>query len=88
VKAALDSSSFMRMGPVMRWFTGNIGFHHIHHLNAHIPFYRLPEAYKAIPALRKAKTTSLAPADIVRCFRLKVWDPERGRMVGYRELAA
>ncbi|MCW5900749.1 MAG: fatty acid desaturase [Flavobacteriales bacterium] len=88
VKAALDSSSFMRMGPVMRWFTGNIGFHHIHHLNAHIPFYRLPEVYRAIPALRQAKTTSLAPADIVRCFRLKVWDPDRGRMIGMREMAA
>src|SRR5690606_36099801 len=41
VKAALESSSYMRMNPVMQWFTGNIGFHHIHHLNTHIPFYRL-----------------------------------------------
>lgn len=86
VNAALGSSSHMRMNPVMQWFTGNIGFHHIHHLNARIPFYRLPEVYKAIPELQMAKTTSLMPGEIIRCLRLKVWDPERGRMISLREL--
>lgn len=89
VKAALDSSSYMRMGPIMQWFSGNIGFHHIHHLNAHIPFYRLPEVYKAIPELRTgAKTTSLWPKDVIACFRLKAWDPALQRMVSKRELQA
>jgi len=87
VNAALGSSSYMRMNPVMHWFTGNIGYHHIHHLNARIPFYRLPEVFKALPALQKAKTTSLMPGEIIRCFRLKWWDPQLGRMVGFRELA-
>jgi omega-6 fatty acid desaturase (delta-12 desaturase) len=87
VNAALGSSSYMRMHPIMHWFTGNIGYHHIHHLNARIPFYRLPEVYKAIPALQKAKTTSLMPGEIIRCFRLKVWDPDLGRMIGFREMA-
>lgn len=87
VNAALGSSSYMRMSKVMHWFTGNIGYHHIHHLNARIPFYRLPEVYKAIPALQQAKTTSLMPREIIRCFRLKLWDPERGRMIGFREMA-
>ncbi|MEJ0001536.1 MAG: fatty acid desaturase [Verrucomicrobiota bacterium] len=41
-KAALESSSYMKMGPVMAWFTGNIGYHHIHHLNAKIPFIDCP----------------------------------------------
>src|SRR6266700_997616 len=50
-KAALESSSFMKTNPVMAWFTANIGYHHIHHLNARIPFYRLPEAVAAIPEL-------------------------------------
>lgn len=87
VKAALDSSSYMKMNPVLQWFTGNIGFHHIHHLNAHIPFYRLPEVYWAIPELReKAKLTSLWPWDVVACFRLKAWDPALQRMVTRREL--
>jgi len=87
LKAALASSSYMRMNPVMQWFTGNIGFHHIHHLNAHIPFYRLPEAFKGIPELRTAaKRTSLKFKDIAACFRLKAWDPVNQRMVGMREL--
>jgi omega-6 fatty acid desaturase (delta-12 desaturase) len=87
-KAALDSSSFMRTGPVMAWFSANIGFHHIHHLNHRIPFYRLPEAFAALPELRAARTTSLAPREILRCLRLKVWDVETGRMVGLKELRA
>lgn len=89
LKAALASSSYMRMNPVMQWFTGNIGFHHIHHLNAHIPFYRLPEAFKAIPELRTAAIrTSLRPWDVIACFRLKAWDPALQRMVTMRELRA
>lgn len=84
-KAALESSSYMEMGPVMRWLTGNIGFHHVHHLNPTIPFYRLPEAMAAIPELQDARVTSLRLRDIAACFRLKLWDPRAGRMVGYRD---
>jgi len=68
--------------------TANIGYHHIHHLNSRIPFYRLPEAMQAIPELQHAKTTSLSPLEIVRCFRLKVWDPERNRMIALSEIRA
>jgi omega-6 fatty acid desaturase (delta-12 desaturase) len=85
-KAALESSSFMKTGPVMGWFTANIGYHHIHHLNARIPFYRLPEVFHSLPELRTPKTTSLHIADIVRCLRLKVWDVEAQRMIGLREV--
>lgn len=82
-RAALESSSYMKMGPIMNWFTGNIGFHHVHHLNQQIPFYRLPEAMEKIPELQHPYETSLAIKDIVACFRLKVWDAEKGTMVGY-----
>ena len=85
-KAALESSSHLKTGPLMSWFTANIGYHHIHHLNHRIPFYRLPEIYRAIPELQKAKTTSLHPRDIFRCLRLKVWCVETQRMVGVRGL--
>jgi omega-6 fatty acid desaturase (delta-12 desaturase) len=57
--AALASSSYMKLGRIMSWFTGNIGYHHVHHLNAHIPFYRLPEALAAIPELQHPAVTSL-----------------------------
>jgi len=85
-KAALESSSYMATGPVMAWFTANIGFHHVHHLNARIPFYRLPEMMAAIPELRAPKCTSLHPMEIIRCLRLKVWDVEAQRMVGLRSI--
>jgi len=81
-KAALESSSFMKTSRIMAWFTGNIGYHHIHHLNARIPFYRLPEVMKAMPELQQPKTTSLSPRQIIRCLRLKVWDVESQSMVG------
>lgn len=84
-KAAMASSSYMKMGPVMQWFSGNIGYHHIHHLNARIPFYRLPEAYVGIRELRNAKETSLRFSDICACLRLKIWDPEQQRMISLKE---
>jgi omega-6 fatty acid desaturase (delta-12 desaturase) len=79
--AALDSSSHMRMGRFMNWVTANIGYHHLHHLNARIPFYRLPEAMAALPELQAPRTTSLHPREILRCLRLKVWCVDRQRMV-------
>ena len=84
--AALESSSHLKTGPILSWFTGNIGYHHIHHLNHRIPFYRLPEAYRAMPEMREAKTTSLKPGDILRCLRLKVWCVETQSMTGVRGL--
>ncbi|MEZ4256208.1 MAG: fatty acid desaturase [Polyangiales bacterium] len=87
-RAALESSSYMKCGPVMNWFTGNIGYHHVHHLNPTIPFYRLPEAMAAIPELQNPSVTTLRPRDIAACFRLKLWDPDQQRMVGYRDAQA
>ena len=84
--AALESSSFLKTNAVMQWFTANIGYHHIHHLNHRIPFYRLPEIYRDIPELQTAKTTTLHPRDILRCFSLKVWDVENQTMTGVRGL--
>jgi acyl-lipid omega-6 desaturase (Delta-12 desaturase) len=81
--AALESSSYIRMGHLMRWFTGNIGYHHVHHLNAHIPFYRLPEAMAAMEELRSPRTTNLSPWAVWGCLRLKLWDADQGRMVSF-----
>jgi omega-6 fatty acid desaturase (delta-12 desaturase) len=85
-KAALESSSYLKTGPIWAWFTANIGYHHIHHLNARIPFYRLPEVLAKVPELKFPKTTSLRPMDIIRCLRLKVWDVEAQQMVGLRNI--
>lgn len=82
-KAALESSSYMKTGPIVAFFTGNIGYHHVHHLNPSIPFYRLPEAMRAIPELQYPRVTTLHPKDVWAGFRLKLWDPASGRMVPY-----
>ena len=80
---ALAGSTFMAMPRVMHWFTGNIGYHHVHHLNAHIPFYRLPEAMAKIRELQSVKPIRLWPLDVYRCFRLKLWDVKQDRMVSW-----
>jgi omega-6 fatty acid desaturase (delta-12 desaturase) len=85
--AALESSSYMKMNPFWRWVTANIGYHHIHHLNSRIPFYRLPEVMNKFPELQKATITTLNPSDIAACLRLKVWDPERDEMIGFKEMS-
>ncbi len=85
VSAALCSSSFMRMNPVLQWLVGNIGYHHVHHLNPRIPFYRLPEAMAGIAALQQPVETSLHWKDVRSCFRLKLWDSGRGMMVPFSD---
>lgn len=84
--AALQSSSYLVMGRFMRWVTGNIGYHHIHHLNSSIPFYRLPEVMSRIPELQKVKRTSLHWRDVMACLRLKLWDQAQNRMIALNEV--
>jgi omega-6 fatty acid desaturase (delta-12 desaturase) len=85
-KAALESSSYMVMNPVMAWLTGNIGYHHIHHLNSKIPFYRLPEVMAQIKELQSCKRTSLNIKEVIACLRLKIWDQDKNKMVGLRDI--
>ncbi len=84
--AAISSTSHFVMNPVMKWFTGSIGYHHIHHLNSRIPFYRLEEAMKSMPELKDVPTTTFELKNVIGCLRLKVWDPEINQMIGLREL--
>jgi omega-6 fatty acid desaturase (delta-12 desaturase) len=84
-KAALLSSSHLDLGLIMRWFTGDIGYHHVHHVNRTIPFYRLAEAMQAVPEFQAATKTTLMPRDIVASFRAALWDEESDRMVSYRD---
>lgn len=80
--SALESSSFLKMNKVMRWITGNIGYHHIHHLNPSIPFYKLPETMESIVELQNPKSTSFKLRDIIACLKLKVWDEDTQMMTG------
>lgn len=81
--ASLRSSTYLRLPAVLRWFTGNIGYHHVHHLNPRIPNYRLQECHEAMPALHNVPTLSLWQG--IRAVRLALWDEARARMVTFRD---
>jgi len=82
--AAMQGSSHLRLPRILRWFTGNIGFHHIHHLNPRIPNYRLQECHDANPMLQTAPVLTLWSG--LKQVRFALWDAERGRMVSCRSV--
>lgn len=84
--AALLGSSFYDLPKLLNWFTGNIGLHHIHHLNSLIPNYRLSACLNASPELKSINRLTLR--DSIRCARLKLWDESRRRLIGFEELPA
>lgn len=81
-QAALRGSSYLDLPLVLRWFTGNIGIHHVHHLASRIPFYRLPEALNAHPDLRGLNRFTLRQT--LGVLRLALWDEDQRRLVSFR----
>ena len=84
--AALRGSSFLRLARPLQWATGNIGYHHIHHLSARVPNYNLRRAHESHPIFATVPTLSLL--DGLRAVRLKLWDEPRGRMVTFAQAQA
>ncbi len=82
-EAALHGSSYYDLPPVLRWFSGNIGIHHVHHLSSRIPFYRLPAVLRAHPEL--ATVGRLTLGDSLTTVRLRLWDEGKRRMLTFRE---
>jgi omega-6 fatty acid desaturase (delta-12 desaturase) len=85
-EAALHGSSHYDLPAVMRWFTANIGVHHVHHLCSRIPYYRLSQVLRDHPELKGVGRITLL--DSIRCVRLALWDEDRRRMISFRELRA
>jgi omega-6 fatty acid desaturase (delta-12 desaturase) len=77
--AALESSTYLRLPSVLQWFTGNIGFHHIHHLNPRVPNYRLQDCHRSISDLTVIRTISVW--DGFRSLYLALWDEASERLV-------
>lgn len=80
-RAAIDGSSFYDLPPILRWFTANIGYHHIHHLSPRIPNYNLRAAHESLPGLPGLSRLSLRSS--FACARLKLWCEERQCMVDF-----
>jgi omega-6 fatty acid desaturase (delta-12 desaturase) len=82
--AALYGSSFYDLPGVLRWFTANIGVHHVHHLCSRIPFYRLPRALRDHPDLANVGRLTLRRS--LACVRLVLWDETASRLITFREV--
>jgi omega-6 fatty acid desaturase (delta-12 desaturase) len=84
VRAALEGSSFYKLPKILQWFSGNIGFHHIHHLSARIPNYNLERCHHASPLFQQVKPVTFFASFKSLTFRL--WDEQRRRLISFREL--
>lgn len=84
-EAAIAGSSYYDLPRVIHWFTGNIGYHHIHHLASRIPNYRLREAFESSQLLQSCKRLTIWTS--LKSARLKLWDEDLKRMVGFPKRA-
>ena len=82
--AALQGSSFYKLPKVLQWFSGNIGFHHIHHLSPRIPNYHLEKCHQAEPLFQTVKPVTLLSS--LKSFTFRLWDEQRRKLVGYGHL--
>ena len=83
--SAIEGSSYFKLPKVLQWFTGNIGYHHIHHLQERIPNYRLQEIYEATPEFQQVHTLTIGSS--LKTMFLGLWDEERERLISFREFA-
>lgn len=83
VAAGLEGSSYYDLPDFLHWFTGNIGYHHLHHLSSRIPNYRLRECVDHFPDLMCSRITI---RESFACMRLKLWDEDSRRLVGFNDL--
>jgi omega-6 fatty acid desaturase (delta-12 desaturase) len=84
--AALQGSSYYQLPRVLQWFTGNIGFHHIHHLSARIPNYNLERCHRELQPTQNIKP--ITPVSSLQSLFLRLWDEEQKKLVGWRTMRA
>ena len=82
--AALQGSSFYKLPKILQWFSGNIGFHHIHHLSPRIPNYNLQRCHESHPLFKTVQPMNIPESLKSLAFRL--WDESRRKLVGFRHI--
>lgn len=85
-RAAMEGSSFYTMPAIMRWLSGNIGYHHIHHLAPLIPNYRLKECFDEVPVLQEIDSVPCISG--LRNINLSLWDEKSGHLISFKEARA
>lgn len=83
VKAAVEGSSFYKLPKLLQWLTGNIGYHHVHHLSPRIPNYKLEEAHVNTPPLQNVPTVTLSTS--IESLKYHLWDEDKKNFIGFRE---
>ncbi|WP_409304964.1 fatty acid desaturase [Peribacillus sp. SCS-155] len=84
VKAAVEGSSFYKLPKLLQWLTGNIGFHHVHHLSPRVPNYKLEEVHKNTAPLQNVPTITLSTS--LNSLKFRLWDQQNKKFVGYGAL--
>ncbi len=82
-QSAIEGASFFKLPKILQWFSGNIGYHHIHHLSPRIPNYYLETAYRENPAFQQAKTLTILSS--LKSVSLKLWDEQREKLISFSE---
>lgn len=83
VKAAVEGSSYYKLPKILQWITGNIGFHHVHHLSPRVPNYNLEKAHESTPPLQKATTITLRTS--LKALRFRLWDEDEKKFISFKE---
>lgn len=84
IKAAVEGSSFYKLPKLLQWLTGNIGYHHVHHLSPRVPNYKLEAAHNSSELLQHVPTITIATS--IRSIRFHLWDEEEKKFVGYNHI--
>ncbi|MBD3110139.1 fatty acid desaturase [Bacillus sp. AGMB 02131] len=84
VKAAVEGSSYYQLPKVLQWVTGNIGYHHVHHLSPRVPNYKLEEAHENVAPLQNVPTVTLKTS--LESLKFRLWDEEEKKFVTYRDI--
>ena len=83
VRAALEGSSYYKLPRILQWISGNIGFHHVHHIRPRIPNYNLSQCYAGVPALQVVEPLTILKS--LKSLRLHLWDEKQRKLVSFKE---
>ncbi|APF18961.1 fatty acid desaturase [Caldithrix abyssi DSM 13497] len=86
VEASIKGSSYYQLPAILHWFSGNIGYHHIHHLRSGIPFYNLPACQKQIDLFREVEPLTISKS--LKSVKLHLWDERQKKLIGFKDLKA
>lgn len=86
VRAAVEGSSYYQLPKVLQWITGNIGYHHVHHLSPRVPNYKLEDVHKNTKPLQNVPTITLSTS--LTSLKFRLWDERKKQFISFKEMKA